>query len=131
MTSLTLYAKRVIDDISGLAVKSGLKLLHCESCKNVLVDKSGCPFIPFKNKGGLTIPSAEVIMICKLTEKCYRECVTSNLNVLIKKNIPATIVRRALELKLFEMLKYHVLDLDPLDTHINGLYERANEIREV
>ncbi|KAG8239473.1 hypothetical protein J437_LFUL018981 [Ladona fulva] len=56
-----------------ICVKSVLKLLHCASCKNALVDeKSDYPFINFKNKGGLTIPSADVITICKLTEKCYR-----------------------------------------------------------
>ncbi|KAG8231890.1 hypothetical protein J437_LFUL009739 [Ladona fulva] len=46
----------------GFVVKSVLKLLHCESCKNALVDeKSDCPFIHFKNKGGLTIPSADAV----------------------------------------------------------------------
>jgi hypothetical protein len=124
LTSLTQYSENVVEYIAGYVVKSVIKVLHCVPCTNALTDSSNvCEFIKFKNKGSLINPSSDVIKICKLTEKCYRECVSPNLNSVLKRNIPLTIAKRVMDLGVFECLKDHALDLDPLDTHINKLVQ--------
>lgn len=74
-TRLTLYVQNTLEYIAGFVVRKLTHRLNCELCIEALIeveDNSSMTLIKFKNKGGLTNPSKDVMELCKIGEKEFR-----------------------------------------------------------
>lgn len=86
---LTEYAENVISYIGGFVVRQLKKQIICENCVMALEcinDKYNYVLILLRDKGGLVTPSADVINVCKNTEKIICQALAeSGGNYLLKK----------------------------------------------
>jgi hypothetical protein len=128
LPSLTEYCEKVVEYIGGYVVRKIVPSLRCEDCKCALyATDEEYSLIAFKNRGGLVDPSKDVVKICKLTEQCYREAQSPNLNSVIRRKIPLQVSMSARELNLFDSLASHVINLDPLNGHVNELVQAVSK----
>jgi hypothetical protein len=115
----------VIEYIAGWVVKRISPLIKCEECIIALHgdegDKNSYALIDSRSRGGLKVPSKDVVKICKMTNQFFLANVSSNLNFLLKKQIPLQMAIQAKDLGLFKSLNDHVQDLSPLNSHLNDL----------
>ena len=72
---LSCCSEKIVAYIGGFVCFKLKKSLHCETCANALIDlTSSSPIhslIALKSKSCLTTPSADVIDICKTSEKFF------------------------------------------------------------
>lgn len=112
---LTEYSKNVVEYIAGFIVRYLHKKLNCESCLEVLIGNtvSAISLINFKNRGGLTTPAPDVIMICDLVEKEIR-CIlanrTNSTKIVSRESflkISINVQNKLLTKNVFPNLEYH------------------------
>lgn len=73
MWKLTPYVEDTLKYISGFVSKAVKKLIHCEFCVQLLFGcEDTCALNRIKNRGGLTISSKDVQLICRTCEMHYR-----------------------------------------------------------
>lgn len=87
---LSKCSNKIVACITGFVVHQLRKCLHCDICVDALTDKNESmrhSLIALKTKGGLVFPSNDVIDICVLCEKCYREAMSCTNTKLSTGNI--------------------------------------------
>lgn len=124
---LSQCSTRIISYIAGFVVRNLAKVIHCDICVEALYGNQTheeCSFINIKNRVGLTLPSHDVIVICKIAETviCFalRE---SGGKRLLKKMTEAFLLHRVLHRlignnNIFNSLEQHSCDQTPLQNHV-------------
>lgn len=77
---LSLYVENVTTYIAGFVVRKLLPRIHCDECRELLVDKEKHPkpntyFLQLKNNGGLITPSAYTTTIIQIAEHEWRRMI--------------------------------------------------------
>jgi hypothetical protein len=85
-------------------------------------DYSSAGLLFRKNRGGLLMPSADVILICKLCEKAFRTLFYENnckppSGVKPKMKLVSLVLSRLTKVNVFSCLFQHSLETDPLNDH--------------
>lgn len=119
-TNLSEFSQEIIIYISDFIVRKLNSKIKCETCLTALIgNKENLlnSFLNFKNRGGLTYPSNDVITLCHNTEKNVRLYIKNN--VFIKKNthdiISSKVLMTITGKKLFEKMPLH--SINPLEDH--------------
>lgn len=84
-------------------------------CSNV----SSSGILKVKNRGGLTIPSNDVVYLCKMGEKILRQ--TQLLNVKNLLNRLVTLSMQDIKSDIFMQLYELVANCPPIDNHVHQL----------
>ncbi|EZA46611.1 THAP domain-containing protein, partial [Ooceraea biroi] len=126
IVTLSEFATRVIAYIAGFVVRHLEKVLHCETCIDALTGKEThieCSLINMKNRGGLTLPSHDVIVVCKKVEMVLRLALReSGDKYLLRKFTETYLVNQVLQHfigneHIFLNLREHSHDQTALNNH--------------
>lgn len=123
--SLSEYSTRVVAYIAGFIVRNLRKTIHCETCIEALTGQEThieCSLINLKNRGRLSLPSHDVIIICNKAERVTRFAVReSNDKPVLHRINKTTIINEILQSidnsNLFSSLREHVYDQNALHNH--------------
>jgi hypothetical protein len=118
-----LLLRQIVGYISGYFVRSIVKNLHCETCLNALHArgyKEDHLLIKLKKKGGLIVPSQDVITICVRTE-CIIRTFYSRDTVMNKYNIISQTMKTLVGENYFEILNDHIKEQPPFYNHITHI----------
>ncbi|KFM71923.1 THAP domain-containing protein 9, partial [Stegodyphus mimosarum] len=125
------FVSDVVVYIAGSVVKKLKNALKCHTCIYSLsevvltVDYTQNKLVVRKNRGGLTVPSASVVKICRAAEKSFRTTQVSGK--LKQKNIMASLISDSVKCvienspNIFLGMHEHILNHDPLDNHRSSL----------
>jgi hypothetical protein len=120
----SLYYKNIVAYISGFIVKMLQASLHCESCVSALTTddtNANHKLINLKSKGGLIVPSQDVIDICLSAENQFRQHVASDCSTFRTYDILKLVnlvLNSFVHSNVFSSLSLHVLECDPMQNHV-------------
>jgi len=115
------YKEDIIQYISGFVVKQLKKIITCHICCDALEDNTKQhALIDIKNRGALIKPSADVIIIRKISEKIFLSRINqvpkhlkNPIDILTVKTMSAININ-----KLFTRLNTHILSQSPINNHL-------------
>lgn len=116
------YVDDVVKYLSGFVQRSILRQLTCNGCKNAIQSSSQSEnkLITHKKYGDwakLVKPNEELYRLCMLCEKIFRTEIHSH-NIYNRNYLIAKVMRCSTQLRLFQDMNEHILDLDALDNHV-------------
>jgi hypothetical protein len=130
---LSPFVENVVVYIAGFVVKKLLMKVSCADCKSALTllsslsaneceGTSNLCLLTKKNRGGLKTPSADVVSVCQLSEKCFRSLLHSNCNKppsghRVKSALVIQILSLLVDSDVFACLHEHLLYGDPTTDH--------------
>jgi len=126
IVQLSQCSTRIIAYIAGFVVRHLKKMIRCDTCVKALCGNEThreCSFINIKNRGGLTLPSHDVIVICKIAETVIRFALReSGGKRLLKQMTEAYLLHQVLHRfignnNVFLSLEQHSCDQTPLQNH--------------
>ena len=134
LKALSMYVENVAVYIAGLVVRKLVDKVSCQECKLSLVapprniDECNVDrdrhtaLLDRKNRGGLLIPSYDVVTVCKVCERSYRTRLNSSMGKPpAGKMEKAKLVSEVLNIfsisDVFSALKDHLLDTDAMLDH--------------
>jgi hypothetical protein len=125
-TTSDLSRSAICEYLSGFVVKKLKCVVKCSACCAALIgtddDLSNYSFLDFKNRGGLTIPSPNVVQVCKLAESLFKQNTDpKDLSKILSLDLPDQIAKATGQLNLFDDLSEHEAGLDMLSSHVTGL----------
>ena len=129
---LTEVAVKIVVYISGFVVHKLRQSISCEVCVEALLEQ-GNPsslhkLINIKNRGGLSVPSWDVIQICVSSESVFRKYVaTDRLNNVSLARLVALVLESFLEKSVFACLSSHMLDSEGYFNHVVLLIKAVAE----
>jgi hypothetical protein len=116
LSSLSMYVSNVSVYIAGYVGRSLLKKLDCEPCATALFHldpfyakiRSDYVLVDEKDNGGLFVPSEDVGLVCKETERTIREleAVSSNLKKVSSREIEKMTLGKLLRSNVFSDLRF-------------------------
>lgn len=123
--TLSEYSTRVIAYIAGFIVRHLKKIIYCETCIEALIGEEThieCWLINLKNRGGLSLPSHDIIVICNKAERVIRFALRETdgkpfLHRISETSIVHEILQQCIDTNLFSSLREHVYDQDALYNH--------------
>lgn len=129
------YTEKVISYIAGFVVFSLQKKTSCAVCKNELMQqdsseaRSDVLLIKIKTRGGLIIPSLDVVKICKVTESIFRQ----HLNNMAERNFVQRMLTYVLrkvgsDVFLSEPMRQHTLEQPIMEDHRTELIRLVAEL---
>lgn len=123
-SNLSQYSKEIVIYISGFIAKTLLCTLTCETCSSTIAgtkDDLENTFLAFKNQGGLTFPSDDLIRICmdfEITLHTYssHELFTTSIKEQLEHNILNQFLNKDIFLELSitheqDTIEEHVINL--------------------
>jgi hypothetical protein len=125
-TGSDLTRSAICEYLSGFVVKKLKCVVKCSACCASLIgtdaDLANYSFLGFKTRGGLTIPSQNVVKVCKFAESLLKQNVDpKDLSQVLALDLPDQIAKAAGQLNLFDDLSDHEANLDTSSSHITGL----------
>ena len=134
--TLTSPESNIVAYIAGFVVFKLKKSIRCEACRSALETTATSwmhSLINVKSKGGLTMPSTDVIGICMSSEKLFRAKVSN-----VKESHLTLSPRQCDELvysvlsgyttkAVFPQLNKHMLETGPLENHVLFLIKAVAE----
>jgi DNA transposase THAP9 len=126
---LSEYVDEVVPYIAGFVSKTLSKTVQCRECATALFatkTEKLYPLIQRKSNGGLVNPSKDVVTICRLAEQIVREVNLTNAYEVseLDRNVQIRVMRRVVDMCLFNTLKDHINDTGPLDGHLPTLVKQ-------
>jgi len=129
---LSTYVENIVVYIAGFVVRKLLKLFNCSECKSALLaagdancviasDDVCTSLLVRKSRGGLLIPSADVVQICKVCERAIRALFQQNnrppSGSMLKLQIINQVLTHVANSDIFSSLGVHAMTTDPLSDH--------------
>jgi len=125
---LSLCSEKIVAYIAGFVVYKLRKSLHCQTCIKSLTDLNNQPnlnsLIKIKSEGGLVLPSDDVVDICLMSEKYFRQNVSStvktsqSLPIAISHTILNAVLAVYVTKPILTSLNAHMFECDPLANHV-------------
>lgn len=121
---LSACSQKICAYIAGFVVFKLKGTLHCEKCVEALTATDYtpiCSLIKLKSKGGLILPSQDVINVCLTCEKYFRRNVIlteSKLPRLSVHEITQSVLKTFINKDCFSSLSEHMLECEPTCNHI-------------
>ena len=117
---LSTFVGDVVEYIAGFVVRKVSVQHGCAECSVVLFRKRASGLVQRKNRGGLKLPSAEVVKNCRKAESCIRASANDRTFLTTKRDV--YVVRIFREVvgdypTIFSDLDEHVCDQAPLQNH--------------
>ncbi|XP_025162957.1 uncharacterized protein LOC112590490 isoform X1 [Harpegnathos saltator] len=125
--TLSEFTTRVIAYIAGFVVRHLEKILHCETCIEALTGNEThieCSLINIKNRGGLRLPSHDVIVICTKAEIAIRLALRESGDKCLSKKFTEIyllnqVLQRLIENRnIFSNIEEHSRDQTILENHV-------------
>ena len=118
---LSTYVQNVVVYISGFVVKRVLGKVNCEQCIVVLtvdsLDDAALSLLLRKNRGGLKLPSPDVVTVCKLYERVFKTFIHSHAGKLPCGDRVKDRLVHLLDIEVFQSLNDHVVEHEVLNDH--------------
>jgi DNA transposase THAP9 len=115
--ALSTFVEEVVSYISGFVSHKLMSIIDCPICKEQLLGESMPLLSKLKNRGPFVIPSKDVISICKVSERIFRQY----SHALLSRNIKTIIVNKIfsqLDIPFDnEIMNKHVLSQKIFDNH--------------
>jgi hypothetical protein len=124
MGEVVSFYSRLYYCIAGYVVFKLKTKLHCETCIAALTDSNNSDIlslINLKTKGGLIVPSQDVVQVCLTCEKFFRRNVTFSESSLSKKSIhdiTQSVLNALQDKECFKCLYKHMFDCEPASNHL-------------
>lgn len=127
--SLSCYVDNVVVYIAGFVSRAVREHISCTLCQAALVvtkDRNDVcrrdtGLFALKDRGGLVMPSTDVVAVCKIAERCVRAVTGANKRLLLKCAVKARIVVQTLSdaigCDVFSCLRDHAVDTAFDDNH--------------
>ena len=123
---LSCCSEKIVAYIGGFVCFKLKKSLHCETCANALIDlTSSSPIhslIALKSKSCLTTPSADVIDICKTSEKFFRQYVASSgsegMSNTACHKLVQSVMKYYIDKNIFSSINDHMLQNEGYNNHL-------------
>ena len=134
---LSPYSDKIVGYIAGFVSLKLKRSLNCESCCNALFSQhldATHVLISVKNKGHLSFPSRDVVAICLVCERKFREKVLlcsdqpyTKLSTQALHTIVTLVLSEFQEKMVFSSLAQHMLDSEPVTNHLVLLIKAVAE----
>ena len=125
---LSPYSDKIVGYIAGFVSLKLKRSLRCESCCNALSSQhqdASHGLISVTNKGHLTFPSRDVVAICLVCGKKFREKILlysdqpyARLSTHACHGIVSLVLSEFQERTVFSSLAQHILESDPVTNHL-------------
>ena len=129
MKSLSCYVDNVVFYIAGFVARAVCEHIRCTLCQAALVSEKDCENVyrrdiclfAIKDRGGLYMPSDDVVAVCKIAERSVRAVTGEDKRLLLKRAVKARIVIHAMSdaigCGVFSCLREHAFDTGFDDNH--------------
>ena len=130
---LSTYVENVVVYVAGFVVKSLLKRVVCDPCREQLIEMDSISFrsqkenalFNTKNRGGLQRPSRDVVAICKIAEAVFKKEMVAGPRPPSSSNLKIVLLMKVLSeligTNIFEAMHEHALETSPLSNHATNL----------
>lgn len=124
LSLLSECSEKIVVYIAGFVVFKLKSTLHCETCINALFGSNSdelFSLIALKSKGGLILPSKDVIKVCILCERYFRQNVSTSsspLSHITILEITQSVLSTFISKTCFQSLSEHMLECDPTSNHL-------------
>lgn len=95
---LSTYTEEIIPYIGGFVVRRLKQIIKCEDCVLGLISDKYLGLISNKDKEGLIYPSQNVIKVCWVAEKIFRQHANKGITFFAEKNIMPQLILASLKL---------------------------------
>jgi hypothetical protein len=126
---LSSFVDNIIVYIAGFVARSLSKKLSCDSCRLAVTapkftdDVYGTDYslLQLKDRGGLCMPSDDVVAVCRVAEHCIRRVTASNHRILLSTDVSVRLLGDVLSeligTTIFDSLTDHGLESEPENNH--------------
>ena len=121
--------------IAGFVVRKAMEKLSCDQCLSVLVsqgdvDISATCLVKRKSRGGLLLPSADVVVVCKVCERFFRTLFREHggkppSGNKVRCQLNNQVMSYLMDSDVFASLTEHSMETDPLNDHRVRLIKRV------
>ncbi|KAK7909448.1 hypothetical protein WMY93_014132 [Mugilogobius chulae] len=133
LDTISEYKEAAINYISDFIVTKMKKHVTCMPCVQALIGDNleSHPFLELKSRGGLQSPSAGIVAVCQMTEKCFQRLLRSNGEITppgrqTTTAIVTQVLGECLDKDLFPSLHCHMFDTSVESNHVHLLVKMAS-----